>query len=58
MKEDGRMCLNHTKYNGFGEFSLFQQGWIVGDLWVDFGIVLGALGVAWDPLVVILGSFR
>ena len=45
------MWLNHSKYCGFGEFSLFQKSSIFGDFEVDFGVVLGALGsffVLWE----------
>ena len=51
------MWLNHCKYNGFGDFSLLQKSQIVDDFGVDFGVVLGALGVTFGPLGVILWSF-
>ena len=47
------MWLNHSKYCGFGEFSLFQKSQILGDFGVDIGVVLGALGITFGPL----GSF-
>ena len=51
------MWLNHGKYNGFGDFSLLQKSQILDDFGVDFGVVLGALGVTFGSLGVILWSF-
>ena len=51
------MWLNHFKYDGFGDFPLLQKSQILDDFGVDFGVVLGALGVTFGPLGVILGAF-
>jgi hypothetical protein len=51
------MWLNHSKYCGFGEFSLFQKSQILGDFGVDFGVVSGALGIILEAAGVIFGSF-
>ena len=47
------MWLNHSKYNGFGEFSLFQKSQILG----DFGVDLGPFWALWGSLLVLWGSF-
>ena len=51
------MWLNHCKYDGFGDCSLLQKSQILDDFGVDFGVVLGALGVTFGRLGVILWSF-
>ena len=50
------MWLNHCKYDGFGECSLLQKSQILGDFGIDLGVVLGALGITFGPLGVILWS--
>ena len=51
------MWLNHSKYCGFGDFPLLQKSQILVDFGVDFGVVLGALGITFGSLGVILWSF-
>ena len=51
------MWLNHSKYYGFGECSLFQKGKILGDSGIDFEVVLGALGIILEAAGITLGSF-
>ncbi len=46
------MWLNHSKYCGFGEFSLFKKSQILG----DFGVDLGSLWAIFGQLLVLWGS--
>ena len=50
------MWLNHCKYNGFGECSLLQKSKILGDFGIDFGVVLGALGITFGPVGIVWWS--